>query len=133
MRGERQRHNQFAPWLDITLDNLGIAGRTLAEDLGVHDSTVSRWRFGGSVPNAQLITALAERLDLNPLRLLVTAGHVSPQVAGVKPYGVPKPTAQRESVRRQISHIRGLSDNARSKLLTTYDELVAQADKEQGT
>lgn len=125
-----QRHNKearqrFGEWLDITLDNRGIQGRTLAEQTGVDDSTVSRWRAGASLPSMDIIVRMAAFLGLNWQRLALTATLI-PQdtVPDLEPYPMPQPTARRESVKRQIARIRGLSDVGRDRLLATYDEVT---------
>jgi transcriptional regulator with XRE-family HTH domain len=130
MRSNRRQREQFGRFLDVTLDNLGISSRTVAQRLGMDDSAVSRYRNGVSLPSASVLADLARILDLDPLRLTVTAGHVPADVAGVDPYPMPTPTAQRESVRRQIERIKGLSDTDRGKLLDTYDELISKMNTE---
>lgn len=118
----RKSKNQFGEWLDITLSNLGIMGRTLAEAAGVHDSAVSRWRSGVGGPTAESIEPMAELLGVDALRLSVTAGLVPANVAGVEPLPMPEPTAQRESVKRQLARIRGVTDQERRLLLQTYED-----------
>lgn len=123
----RRAREQFGDWLDVTLSNAGILGRTLAEHLGIHESAVSRLRNGTSAPSAETLEGIAGYLDLDSARLAVTSGLVSSSMAGgAKPYPMPEPTAQRESVRRQITRIKGLSDETRGRLLDTYEELIAE-------
>lgn len=122
-RNAQQR--QFGEWLDITLSNRGILGRVLAEALGVNESTVSRWRSGAGVPDSETVENMADFLGLDRMRLLVTAGALSANAARVDPYAMPEPTALRASVKRQIEHIRGLSDEGIQALLSTYDELIS--------
>src|SRR4051812_11694260 len=98
----RKGNRLFGEWLDITLSNQGVQGRTLAEAIGVHDSAVSRWRSGTGAPSAESIEPMAELLGVDALRLSVTAGLVSEKVAGVEPLPMPEPTAQRQSVKRQL-------------------------------
>lgn len=115
----------FGQWLDITLSNRGILGRTLAEAVGVHDSAVSRWRSGTSTPDIPTLMRVAEFLCLDWQRLAVTAGAI-PEWAGIESYPMPHATAKRESVRRQIGRIKGLSTEGRQALLSTYDEMEGQ-------
>lgn len=117
---------EFGEWLDLTLSNKRIMGRTLAEAVGVHDSAVSRWRAGAGVPSMETLALIAEFLDVDPLRLAVTAGQVPQRVAGVDPLPLPEPTAQRESVKRQIARIKGVTDASRRKLLATYEEIMTE-------
>lgn len=121
----RSQRSTFGEWLDITLSNRRMTNRMLADEIGVSDATVSRWRSGLSAPaNMDAIADIARILDLDALRLAVTAGIISARVAHVEAYPTPEPTAQRESVRRQIARIKGLSDEGRRKLMDTYDALV---------
>lgn len=123
--------SEFAEWLDITLDNREMSGRSLAEAMGVADAAISRWRTGASSPSRDNILKMAEVLDLDAARLAVTAGVIPPEFApGVAPYDVPEPTAQRESVRRQIARIKGLSDDGKKALLSTYDRLIMESSEE---
>src|SRR4051812_15998646 len=100
----------FGEWLDVTLSNKGIMGRTLAEVAGVHDSAVSRWRSGSAVPSMDSIERMASLLNVEPLRLAVTAGVITARAAGVDPLPMPEATARRKSVRRQLENIRGLTE-----------------------
>lgn len=122
MAASRKKRKEFGEWLDITLSNRRIMSRALAGDLGVHDSAVSRWRAGAGVPAMDTTFRLAEILDVDPMRLAVTAGHVPEEVAGVEPLPMPEPTERHESVRRQIGRIRGVTDQTRRKILAAYEE-----------
>jgi transcriptional regulator with XRE-family HTH domain len=116
----------FGEWLDITLSNQGIMGRTLAEKVGVHDSAVSRWRAGNGVPNMDTCERIAEALGVDALRLAVTAGLLSQKVANALPFDVPMPTERRESVRRQLKRIRGVTDETRNRLLQVYEDTILE-------
>lgn len=131
-RRARRTQTVFAEWLDVTLDNLGHgSGRSLAERMGVADEAISRWRTGGSSPSRENVVKMAEALDLDAVRLGLTAAVLPPEFApGVKPYPIPEPTAQRDSVRRQIARIKGLSDDGREALLRTYDRLIEETPSE---
>lgn len=124
MRRNQQERN-FGEWLDLTLSNRGITGRVIAEQLGVDETAVSRWRNSVSVPSSEKVELLADALELDRMRLLVTAGRISPSTANVEPYPMPEAIALRESVKRQISRIKGLSEDNRAALISTYDELLA--------
>lgn len=128
----RKHERQFGEWLDITMSNQKMMGRTLAEAVGVHDSAVSRWRAGNGVPSMDTVAKMAEVFSVDPLRLAVTSGHVPPKIAGVDPLDVPTPTAQRESVRRQLSRIKGVTDASRRKLLSAYEEIIATEEATEG-
>lgn len=121
-RTRRQARQDFGAWLDVTLSNSGMRGRELAEKIGVHESAVSRWRGGVGIPSVEILTKIAEELNLEALRLVVTASLIPAEVAGVQPYPMPEPTAQRESIRRQIGRITGVDDEIRQRLLDVYEE-----------
>lgn len=118
----------FAAWLDATMSNKRVMGRVLAEKVGVNDSAVSRWRAGTAVPAMDTLVRIAEVFGEEPLRLAVTAGLLDARVAHVDPLEPPAPTARREAVRRQLSRIKGLTDQDRRKLLETYEEIVMESE-----
>lgn len=126
VRTHKSPHHEFGEWLTLTLANRGMASRQLAEELGVADAAVSRWRTGASRPQMNSLTEIARVLNLDPLRLAVTAGVIPGSLAQAKPYPMPQPEAQRESVRRQIARIRGLSEAERDGLLAAYEDLIEQ-------
>lgn len=113
----------FGRWLDLTMGNRGIKGRGLAKRLKVHDSAVSRWRSGGGVPGIDTCLRLAKILNVDPIRLAVTAGLMDGDLISVRPLPMPEPTAQREHVKHQIKLIRGVTERERQTLLDTYDDL----------
>lgn len=127
----RTRPAEFAEWLDITLENRGVSGRTLADQIGVHENAVSRWRSGTSTPTSDNVAKMARVLDLDARRLALTAGVLAPEFApDVEPYPMPEPTAQRESVRRQIARIKGLSEDGHKALLEAYDKMIMEAEQD---
>ena len=113
----------FGHWLDLTMSNRGIKGRTLAKALKVHESAVSRWRAGNGVPSMDSCLRLGKYLDVEPIRLAVTAGLMDGELAGVEPLPFPEPTAYRQKVKEQILGIKGLTRREQQKLLDTYDEM----------
>lgn len=125
-RKQGRARNDFSEWLDTTMSNKNIMGRTLAEAVGVHDSAVSRWRAGTGVPTMEVIEPMATLLDVDALRLAVTAGLVSSSVAGVDPLPMPEPTARRESVKRQLARLRGVTETERRLLLQAYEDAREQ-------
>lgn len=117
----------FGRWLDLTMANREIKGRTLAKACKVHESAVSRWRAGNGVPSMDSCLRLAKYLNIEPLRLAVTAGLMDAELAGVEPLPMPEPTAYRRAVKEQILAIKGLTQRERQRLLDTYDEMRAYA------
>lgn len=125
----RKQGKEFGEWLDITMSNQRMMGRTLAEAVGVHDSAVSRWRAGNGAPSMEVLAKMAEVFRVDPLRLAVTAGQIPGNVAGVDPLPMPTPTAQRESARLQIARIKGVTQATRRKLLAAYEEIIMQGEE----
>jgi transcriptional regulator with XRE-family HTH domain len=105
--------------------NADISGRELAHRVGVNDSVVSRWRSGQSTPGLDTCVKLGEALNVDPMRLAVTAGAIDKRMARVEPLEMPPATALRERVRDQLGQIRGLTDATRQALLETFDEETA--------
>lgn len=122
----RRSTPDFGYWLDVTMANHGMSGRDLAATADVHDSAVSRWRAGKGVPNMEAIAKLGEIFNVEPLRLAVTAGLVSQEVAGVEPVPMPEPTAARKEVRSRLRAMPGLSRAEVVALLERYDELQTE-------
>lgn len=109
----------------MTMANRDIKGRTLAKKLDVHDSAVSRWRSCQGVPTLDTTMKLGRLLDVDPLRLAVTAGHMDGDMIGVKPLPLPEPTAQRLAVKAQLMKVRGLTPQERQRILDLYDQMGA--------
>lgn len=120
---DRTGPEAFGRWLDLTMANREIKGRTLAKACKVHESAVSRWRAGNGVPSMDSCLRLAKYLDTEPLRLAVTAGLMDAELSGVEPLPMPEPTAYRRAVKQQIMSIKGLTQRERQRLLDTYDEM----------
>lgn len=113
--------SDFAQWLDTTMSNRGIRGRDLAKKIKVHDSAISRWRNGQGLPSMDACLRLAKALEVDPLRLAVTAGLLDGDGVNVSPLPLPPAHAQRERVREQIRAIKGLTTKEIERLLEAYD------------
>jgi len=122
---DRTGPEAFGHWLDLTMSNRDIKGRTLARAMKVHESAVSRWRAGNGVPSMDTCLRLGKYLHVEPIRLAVTAGLLDGELAGVQPLPMPEPTAYRAAVKKQIQAIKGLTQRERQRLLDTYDEMRA--------
>ena len=116
----------FGRWLDLTMANRNIKGRTLAKRVNVHDSAVSRWRSGTGVPALPTLQLLAKALGVDAVRLAVTAGLLDESLVGQSPLPMPEPTAQRALVKEQLSKIRGLLPEERQALINYYDDGLEQ-------
>lgn len=117
----------FGRWLDLTMANREIKGRTLARKLHVHDSAVSRWRSGQGVPTLDTTLKLAQILGVEPIRLAVTAGLMDGSLVSAQPLPLPEPTAQRQSVKDQLSRMRGLTAQEKQRLIQAYDNMGVSA------
>jgi transcriptional regulator with XRE-family HTH domain len=123
---KRQNAQRFARWLDTTMANADMSGRELAQRVGVNDSVISRWRSGHSTPGLDTCMALADALQVDPMRLAVTAGAIEERMAGVERLPMPPATALRERVRSQLDQIKGLTDETRQALLETFDQTTGR-------
>lgn len=115
----------FARWLDLTMENSGITGASLAKRLGVTDAAVSRWRNGAGNPRLDTTLKLAKILGVDPLRLAVTAGHMDGPVIGITPLPMPEPTRRRARVHAGLARIPGLTAKERRRLMEVYDEEIS--------
>jgi transcriptional regulator with XRE-family HTH domain len=118
---------RFARWLNVTMENRGIRATDLAKKLKVTDSAVSRWRSGAGTPSMDAILRLAKILNVDGVRLAVTAGLMDSQLTGAKPLPMPEPTAQRKRIKEQIWKIKGLTAKERQILIDAYDERMSEA------
>lgn len=116
----------FGRWLDATMENNRIKSRDLARQIGVTDSAVSRWRSGQSKPSVRTATKIADALGVDPLRLIVTTGHLDGSLAGVDPLKPPVPSERRKKAEDAFKAIRGLSAEGRARLMETYDEVTRE-------
>lgn len=112
----------FSRWLDLTMENRGISGASLAKKLHVTDAAVSRWRNDAGIPRLDTVMKLARILDVDPLRLAVTAGHMSGHEVGAQRLTLPEPTERRAKVKRALGKIAGLTARERQLLIDAYDE-----------
>jgi transcriptional regulator with XRE-family HTH domain len=91
---------RFAAWLRTAMPRAGLelegqmaGGRaTLADAVGVSRSTVKRWLDGDTLPEPTKFEAIANRLGVPVVEMLVETGIISIEAAGLKPK--PKLTPQ---------------------------------------
>ncbi len=123
-------------WLDVTMTNRGLRNRALAQAMGVHESAVHNWRKGKNVPQLATLQRLAAELNVDPIRLAVTAGLWEP--SGVDPLPMPEPVARRAKARRRAADLldelttptgeirEGGGDDATLEALNTIRKLVGE-------
>lgn len=121
--GPRSMQQQsFADWLDRTLTERKISGGEVARSVGKSDGTVSKWRSGKAKPSLASVRKLAAFLDVDPLRLIVTAGLMSSEEAGVDRLPIPRETVRVQRAKEQIMKNPYLSRGDREALLKTLVE-----------
>ncbi|PRH79423.1 hypothetical protein C6N75_10100 [Streptomyces solincola] len=98
---------RFGQWLKLIMLTRGLTGVEIAEATGVDNSAVSKWRNGTLLPGEEACEKLAKFLDVDPLRLAVTAGLISEEIARVPPLPPPDDTelaaVERESIADLVS------------------------------
>lgn len=112
----------FASWLDRTLTEQEISGSDVARAVSVSDGVVSRWRNGKGRISLDNARKLASFLEVDPLRLIVTAGLMHAEEVGAEPLPIPKDTRTRELVLEQIMNIRYLTKEDKKNLIEAYDK-----------
>lgn len=119
----------FGRWLDVTLDNKDVQGKSLADSLGVTSGAVSRWRNGQSIPSPENLRDLAEYLGADPARVMATAGVPGMQESGIAPYPIPRAEARREKAREELKNLKRLSREERQYIIEAYDGFVRNKGK----
>lgn len=118
----RRNKEYFARWLDGTLTERGIAGGEIAKAIDVNDSAVSRWRNGKGSPGLDSIMKLAKTLEVDPIRLAVTAGLMAKKEVGVDQLPIPEPSRAIIKAKESIMKIPGITDEDRNTLVRTLAE-----------
>ena len=113
----------FARWLDTTMENRNISGNKLAQMMGCDISQVSRWRNGHGLPSLKTMYRLGRALEVDPIRLAVTAGVLTPEETGKTALQMPSPRARVDRIAKQLSKIKGLHESERSALIKFYKEM----------
>jgi predicted transcriptional regulator len=114
-------NKKFALWLDNTMSNEEMSGRTLANLLGVNDSQVSRWRHGDGIPRPDTIGRLAEIFKVDTMRLLQLSGVV--HLPGVEPLPIPTSTGRLKRLETRIYSLPGLSRAEAEVLVRTLRDI----------
>ena len=82
----------FKARLHDAMDDARLRPKALADKLGVHPTSVSRWRRG-EIPEAGALSALASALAVRMEWLKTGAGEQKARERGSEPYGVPEPAS----------------------------------------
>jgi transcriptional regulator with XRE-family HTH domain len=116
----------WADWLGERMRVLGFEGNSdLARATGVPDSVISRWRTTGTTPSVGQRRRLQSALQMSLVELLVAAGHLTAEEAGITSFTVPTRLAR--GTRDAISQDRELDDDLRHLLEVQYDAMLAIA------
>lgn len=108
--------NSFPSFLKDAMAAVGLSQADLARHGGVSDSDVSRWLRGATTPSIEKLRAIAPALRLRLLDLVVAAGHLTPDEAGLEgppPQPAPpvwSPEAIRDLVRTEFKDAEPLGD-----------------------
>lgn len=123
--------NDFAAWLDRTLSNQGVgSARALAERLGVSDSRVSKWRAGQATPHFDMVVKVALALDVDPMRLAANAGRLPAELQDqYQPLPIP-PVREEEKIKHQIMGWKGISLEAKKRILEIYEQDIANGEED---
>lgn len=123
------RVDPTASWADWLAARMAATGFTANSDLaratGVPDSVISRWRTSGTTPSIGQLRRLCPALQVSLLELLVAAGHLTKDEAGVttftQPVRVPRTTLD------AIRHDPDLDGDLKHLLELQYDAMLALA------
>ncbi|MFD8117116.1 helix-turn-helix domain-containing protein [Streptomyces microflavus] len=119
----------FGTWLARTMATRGLTGGEIARAVEVPDSYVSRWKNGKLVPGQDACQKLAKFLEVDPLRLAVTAGLITSEIAGVEELPHPDNSAIKEAERNLIKDFiskRATSGRDKEALLAALELLKVQ-------
>lgn len=105
MTTETGSPRRLGAWLDVTMANRGMKNRDLAKEVQVHESAVHNWRKGKNVPQLPTLQRIAQVLNVEPVRLAVTAGLLDPTLVGQDPLPIPEPVAQRRKDRMKAREL----------------------------
>ena len=106
---------KFADWLCAELDSQDVTFRELARRLGVAPTSITRWT-GDSVPSVKYCLAIGRALGVDPMRVVVTAGHLGPHEAGVEAFKVDPTLTKLKLLGEALEGIRPLSDEERDAI-----------------
>ena len=116
----------WSEWLGQRMGALGFdANSDLARATGVPDSVISRWRTSGTTPSIGQLRRLPSALQVSLVELLVAAGHLTADEAGVTSFTVPARVFR--GTRDAISQDRELDDDLKHLLELQYDAMLAIA------
>jgi len=127
-RKKREDQDYWGEWLARSIANSAKNQTELATFAGVSNPQVTKWKQG-QFPSDEAAQRIADFFEVDRLRLAVTAGRVSAQIAGVERLPLPDDSAQREAERDIIeSYVNKKLTRERDKevLLAALEALKAR-------
>jgi transcriptional regulator with XRE-family HTH domain len=116
----------WSDWLATRMRETGFESNSdLARSTGVPDSVISRWRNSGTMPSLGQLRRLQSALQASLLELLVAAGHLTKEEAGVTSFS--QPVRVLRGVRDAIRSDPSLADDLKHLLEVQYDAMLALA------
>lgn len=116
----------WADWLAERMNATGFGSNSdLGRATGVPDSVISRWRTSGTTPSIAQLRRLCPALQVSLLELLVAAGHITAEEAGVT--GFTPAVRVARSTQDAIRHDPTLDDDLKHLLSLQYDAMLALA------
>jgi DNA-binding XRE family transcriptional regulator len=113
--------------LDLTLANAEMTGKQLAQAAGLDEAQISRWRRGRGKPSLESCERLANALNVDPMRLAVTAGAMKSRMAGVEALPMPPNTAVIEKVRGKLRELPGVTESSVEEMLAAFRRGIEQS------
>ncbi|GAB2690694.1 hypothetical protein [Thalassiella azotivora] len=121
----------WASWLGDRMEAVGFASNSdLSRASGVPDSAISRWRTSGTTPSVAQLRRLVGPLQATLLEMLVAAGHLTSDEAGLRE--VTPPVRRPPTTREAIEADAGLPDDLKHLLAVQYDAMLALARARRG-
>lgn len=127
-RRKKQQQEYWGEWLSRSIANSGRTQTELAKHAGVSNPQVTRWK-AGQFPSDEATQKIADFFEVDRLRLAVTAGRISEEMAGVKKLPLPDDSAQRTAERDIIESFvakKVSGERDRQVLLKTLEALRAR-------
>lgn len=128
VRRKKKDQEYWGEWLSRSIANSGRTQSELASFAGVSDPQVTRYK-AGQLPSADTCQKIADFFGVDRLRLAVTAGLITPELAGAEKLPLPDNSAQRMAERDVVENYvnkKMSKDRDREVLLKALEALKAR-------